>query len=298
MSRSRLTTLVLLLTLIFATLPASATPQNATFSLKNTSTKVYAASAVTADLNGDGVPDLIETYSRINPSLFAVQLGLGNGYFAAPVDYPSSVINWQYGVQIVTADVNKDGKADVIVVTNTDLLVYLGRGDGTLLPPRHYTLPAYAAYVAVADFNHDGNPDLVFAGANVSVAYGDGHGAFTAPATVMTPTSNQTIEALAVGDFDSDANADIAVALANSPCAGGAGCTTADVHILYGNGGGSFADKLVYTAASDISFSSGDLNNDGRTDLVVALGRPTGSGQNLVVLFGQSSRIVTQTLLH
>src|ERR1700687_6151415 len=98
--------------LLFANVLPAAVAQNvASFSLKNTSTKVYATAAVTADLKGDGVPDLIETYSRVNPSLFAVQLGLGNGYFAPAVDY-SAPINQQYGVQIVTVAVNKAGKTD------------------------------------------------------------------------------------------------------------------------------------------------------------------------------------------
>jgi len=296
MSRSRLVTFAVS-ALIFAFFPASAAPQNATFSLKNTSTKVYATAVLTADLNGDGVPDLIETYARINPpAVFAVQLGLGNGYFAPAVDY-NAVINQQYAIQVVTADVNKDGKADVIAVTGQDLLVYLGRGDGTFLSPKHYTLPTFAAYAAVADFNRDGNPDLVFSNSQgVSIAYGDGHGAFTAPSSAMTITSNQSIEALAVGDFDSDANADIAVAVTNGPCSPG-GCTTSDVHILYGNGAGSFVDKLVYSTANDISFSSGDLNNDGKTDLVIDLSKATAAGQNLVVLYGQSSRTVTPTFL-
>ena len=51
----------------------------------------YAAGVITADLNGDGVPDLIETYSRINPVLFSVQIAKGDGTFAAPVDYKSPV---------------------------------------------------------------------------------------------------------------------------------------------------------------------------------------------------------------
>jgi len=36
-----------------------------------------------------------------------VQLGLGNGYFEPAVDY-NAAINQQYGVQVVTADVNKE----------------------------------------------------------------------------------------------------------------------------------------------------------------------------------------------
>jgi len=78
------------------------------------------------------------------------------------------------------------------------------------------------------------------------VAYGDGKGAFSAPAMVATISSNQVIESIVVGDFDADANADIAVAEGNGPCPTYVGCTSVDVHVLYGNGSGSFTDKLVY----------------------------------------------------
>ena len=134
----------------------------------------------------------------------------------------------------------------MIVITGADLLVYLGRGDGTLSPPTHITLPALAGLAEVADFNRDGNPDIAVAFASgISVMYGDGKGGFSAPNVVMTVGSTQGIFALGVGDFDADAHADIAVALTNAPCNQG-GCASSDVHILYGNGSGSFSDSLVY----------------------------------------------------
>jgi hypothetical protein len=123
--------LPILIVLIAAVLPATA-QTDASFVVKKTSTKTYATAKVTADLNGDGIPDLIEPYARITPGvLFSVQLGLGNGYFAAPVSYGAS-INHQQGDIVLTADVNRDGKADVIFITGNYLLVFLGRGDGTL----------------------------------------------------------------------------------------------------------------------------------------------------------------------
>jgi hypothetical protein len=276
----------------------AAAQNNASFTSRSTSTKVFATAVATIDLNGDGIPDLIESYARIEPVLFSVQLGLGNGWFAPAVDYTAHV-NQQYAVQILTADVNNDGKADVIVLTGKVLLVYLGRGDGTLIPPQQYALPSFPEYAAVADFNHDGIPDLVFSlGSTISVVYGDGKGAFSAPAAIATLSSDQGVDSIAVGDFDADANADVAVAVTHGTCSPYAGCAGVDVHILYGNGAGSFTDKLVYPGiVGDINFYSGDLNNDGKTDLIANLIRPTSMGQNLLVLYGQTSRAVTATYL-
>jgi hypothetical protein len=151
-------------------------------------------------------------------------------------------------------------------------------------------LPAIVRFAGLADFNHDGNPDLAlyFSDSNsVAVAYGDGKGGFSAPQTVVSFGPNQSVESMALGDFDADANADIAIAVANAPCDEG-GCASADVHILYGSGSTSFTDKLSYAGLpSDLLFSSGDLNQDGRTDLI---GYVTRGSQNILILFGHSNR--------
>jgi hypothetical protein len=71
------------------------------------------------------------------------------------------------------------------------------------------------------------------------------------------------------------------------------------VHILYGNGAGSFADQLVYAGVpGDLLFASGDLNNDGKSDLVAQLGRPNSMGQNVIALYGRASRRVTAEYLN
>jgi hypothetical protein len=124
------------------------------------------------------------------------------------------------------------------------------------------------------------------------VAYGTGTGSFSAPVTVATIPSTQGVETMAVGDFDGDANLDIAVGLSNQPCSEG-GCTSDDIHILYGDGKGNFANELVYPGVpGDLIFGSGDLNNDGKSDLVAQIGRLNSAGENLLALFGQSSRTV------
>lgn len=73
-------------------------------------------------------------------------------------------------------------------------------------------LPAFVRFAGLADFNHDGNPDLAlyFGDSNsVAVAYGDGKGGFSILKTVVSFGLNQSVESMALGDFDADANADI-----------------------------------------------------------------------------------------
>src|SRR5262249_54870030 len=83
-----------------------------------------------------------------------------------------------YSRSVAVADVNGDGKPDLLVsnFSSSDTGVLLGNGDGTFLPV--VTLTGAGA-VAVADVNRDGKPDLLLAsGGNVAVLLGKGDGTF------------------------------------------------------------------------------------------------------------------------
>ena len=84
-----------------------------------------AYSVRTADLNRDGLTDLVGTDGKSN---LIVMLGAGSGMFAAPVSYSAGTDIWD----ITVADVNDDGIPDVVVGGQANLLVFFGNGDGTL----------------------------------------------------------------------------------------------------------------------------------------------------------------------
>ena len=154
-----------------------------------------------ADLNGDGVPDLIETYSSLTPNGFSVQLEKGDGTFAAAVTHLFPVQN-QGPIFLTTADVNRDGKTDVIVAINPDttspqgtLLVYLGRRDGTFAVPKSKNIASSIHVLDRADFNRDGKVSECFTGIDQGIAVnaeGEAYvagtaAAFSAPATGPPP---------------------------------------------------------------------------------------------------------------
>src|SRR5271157_1547101 len=83
---------------------------------------------------------------------------------------------------IAVADVNGDGKPDILV-TNMDsntVGVLLGNGDGTFRPVVTYPSGGETTSVAVADLNGDGKPDLIVGllGGEVGVLLGNGDGTF------------------------------------------------------------------------------------------------------------------------
>jgi hypothetical protein len=114
-----------------------------------------------ADLNGDGKLDLAATHD--DDSLVELLLGDGKGSFvptAGSKPVPSHPV---WGV--VAKDVNGDRFNDLIFGSQLDhgLSVLLGDGKGSFAPTGSGSLPAgkRANYVAVADLNRDGKPDIV-----------------------------------------------------------------------------------------------------------------------------------------
>ena len=172
-------------------------------------------SVTVADVNSDGRPDAL-TINGTNSTL-GVLLGDGTGSFALQTNAPST---GAYGApqSIALADVNSDGRLDVLTVnyTSSTLGVLLGNGAGGFGPATPFPVGANPVAVAVADFNGDGNPDLVTAnlfGNNVTVLLGSATGGFGTPTAFAVGIFPQ---AVAVGDFNRDGSPDLAVANADS----------------------------------------------------------------------------------
>lgn len=234
-----------------------------------------------ADLNGDGKPDVIVSNyfgGSSGDGTVAVLLGNGNGTFRSPVLYDSGA---QDANGIAAADVNGDGVPDLLVANRCDSCagggvvgVLLGNGDGTFRPVTAYpTGGRNSSFVAVADLNGDGKPDLVVANLNifipagsVSVFLGLGDGNFR-PAVTYSSGGYAAPEAH-ISDVNGDGIPDIVVA----DCGPIDGCGTGVIGVLLGNGNGTFAPVVAFSAGAynSTSIAVGDVNGDGSPDLVTS----------------------------
>gem|GEM_PF-834550 len=222
-----------------------------------------------ADLNNDGKMDLIGPASTNDPSLLCVFLGNGDGSFQARSDWPTGLAPYCTTV----ADMNADGKNDLITVNKTDntVMVHWGNGDGTFNVS--YPTGSGPYGVATNDVNGDGKPDLGVANLSantVSMLLGNGDGTFSPKVDYATGSAPRS---LVVSDVNRDGKADLAIA--NS------GAST--LSLLAGNGDGTFASQVEYDVGNaPNSIAVGDLDKDGQNDLVTA----NYNSNNVSVLLG------------
>ena len=219
-----------------------------------------------ADLNGDGIPDMI--YADYVSDNVAVRLGTSDGTFGPEETFPTAAGSHAVSV----TDVNGDGKPDLVVVNavGDSVSVLLGKGDGTFMPERLYNVGLNPYTIAVADFNGDGKPDLVTSnrGDNtVSVLLGNGDGTFEPQEIFPTGKTPRTV---AVGDFNGDGEVDIVTA--------NLGDDTASVLLGRGDGTFSFGTQQSAPAPPLAPFQVvvADVNGDGIPDVITA-NRPDNS---------------------
>ena len=164
-----------------------------------------------ADINRDGNLDLINTYSGM------VYLGAGNGTFSAGTTMPSTACAGSDARFTATlADVNGDGKPDIVETCDlsNNIFTLLGSGTGTFAAgpstntgspgPCGSSVPGIGGF-ALADFNGDGKPDVFVAGyngsnSNACTYLGTGSGTFT-KAVAATFTDAPAFGPIAAGDF-------------------------------------------------------------------------------------------------
>jgi hypothetical protein len=184
-----------------------------TFSALSTLTAYHGPTgAALGDLNNDGKLDIISHASNTSEAI-SWWLGTGTGTFGARSDLSQSS---GQSFAIATADLDADGKLDVVVAKggSSSVDVFRGNGDGTLKAAANYFTPG-PHRVTLADLNGDGKTDIITTSAlnfyvYVSILLNKGDGTFNSPLYLDVPAEATGVGA---GDFNGDGKIDIVAAV-------------------------------------------------------------------------------------
>ncbi len=233
----------------------------------------YGFGVKTADVNGDGKPDLLLS----QPSTVTVFPGNGDGTFGAvsgiyTADIPNNLIAYT-GLPlpasiVAVVDFDGDGHLDFAAADSDTGLAEIarGNGDGTFVATPILTAPAgqeiaASAIIAnaVMDLNGDGLDDFVSAGPITALADGNGGFRYT---KISFPSFPYALEIR--GDFNGDGKEDVVLEGSDN-----------SVAVALSNGDGTLKSPIVVpfemTLACYIGVgaTAGDLNGDGKLDLVI-----------------------------
>lgn len=243
---------------------------------------LVAASAIfeidVVDATGDGVADVVAGLE----SALAIFPSSGDGSFQARVDVAPGAARGRFAV----GDINGDGHPDAVTtsgnpyITNNHVAMVLGDGLGGFPIQRQVKTIYNPADVVLADFNGDGNADLLTAGLEglAALHYGNGDGNFGAVRRYSTGS-----DPIAVGldDLDGDSKPDLIVAHR----------TSASFSVRRGVGDGTFGVRRDYdvNVIMPAALALGDLDGDGRADIAVADAPLSSPGAGVSVFTGYSN---------
>ncbi|MCE9521585.1 MAG: CRTAC1 family protein [Alphaproteobacteria bacterium] len=268
-----------------------------------TKTKGSNFTAAWADIDGDGDLDLYVGGPTLEPPAKALVYRNDAGTFKRVTNTPLENGDSNPGAAL-WSDLDNDGDVDLLLA-NSDIarqsnlppaaiehtIIYRNNGNWNFEAStgNDFQTPAFpATSAALGDVDNDGDLDLLlglYAGDKATkrdrLFLNDGRAHFTESRGLMLPEHDQMQFAVAMADFNLDGNLDLVAASYNAP-----------VLVYAGDGKGRFtpaADAgLAMRKRAHSSIATGDVNGDGRQDVVIGSWAETAKGEPMTLLLNET----------
>ncbi|MBE9145576.1 FG-GAP repeat domain-containing protein, partial [Planktothrix mougeotii] len=230
---------------------------------------VNRGSVVTADFDSDGDTDILLTGYDSSPNFISqIYSNNGSGDFSENTDVslPSIVFS-----SVATADFDKDGDVDILLTglgaSAIISQIYTNNGSEGFSQNTNVSLPGvFTSSVATADFDNDGDTDILLTGFDGSTAISqiytnNGSGGFSQNTNVSLPMF--LTGSVTTVDFDKDGDTDILIT--------GIGDNGPMSQIYTNNGSGGFSQN-TNVSLPGVYFSSvatADFDKDGDIDILL-----------------------------
>ncbi len=232
----------------------AASPQRLAFAEANG----HAYSAVVADINHDGRPDIITLAYGSSTTYIEVLLGTGGGKFLSSYQY-----DIDSAVNLSLANIDADAEPDILLTTADKVFFLKGIGSGFFVSLGQVLDLNSTVYLAfdtqTVDLDGDGKTDLVMTnsfGNGVWFAKGNGNGTFQTPkrlyATGLPSDGGRDMGKTVVADVNADGLLDI----------------VSDGYVLLQQPNHSFVYAQHIGYSQTRMLTSLDLNSDGCADVI------------------------------
>lgn len=238
-----------------------------------------------ADVDGDGKPDLVGGSSQGGYTTLEILRNISDG--AGTLDFAAPVyLNNQSFDLLSVRDLDGDNKPDIVASGGSGIYIYRNRCVPGKIEPGSFDAPLVQADnygvrdLTTGDIDGDGKPEIAFngyPGRLVSVLKNNSSaGTFSFTQTDLTAATG-TLWSISINDIDGDSKADLVVTSDVSP----------QLSLFRNNGTPgniSFENAEGFVTGASRPGITGDLDNDGKPDLVMAGGNSLYIARNNIII--------------